>query len=191
MTKREIAALICKVLGIYVFIGALNSLPLLFLPALTSMANASSGATSIENTARWASVINALPVILNILAGLFLWLGADNLARRMAKDTDTVAQPVIGQEAQIVAFSALGLFTLLQVIPRVGQIATNLYILSQQDAMIRREFKDLTAPNIVGVVIQLSLGLWLLFGASGLVKLLQSFRTVGMDKQNHAAADTQ
>jgi hypothetical protein len=195
MTKREIAALICKALGIYIFVNTLNLLPLLFIPAINSMANASSGATSTENMARLASVISALPVVLNILASLFLWLGADNLAEHMVKDTgqetDTVAQPVIGQEAQIVAFSALGLFTLLQVIPRVGQIATNIYILWHQNAMFARGFNSLTAPNIIGVLIQLVLGLWLLLGASGLVKLLQSFRTVGMDKQNHAAADAQ
>jgi hypothetical protein len=191
MTKREIAALICKVLGIYAFIGALNSLPFVFMPAVTSMVNASSGATPTDSATRLGAIINALPVVLHILAGLFLWLGADNLARRMVKDADTVAQSVIGQEVQIVAFSSLGLFTLLQAVPRVGQIVTNFYILSQQDALMRREFKGLTAPDIVGLLIQLALGLWLLFGTSGLVKMLQSFRSVGMDKQNRAAVDTQ
>lgn len=141
--------------------------------------------------ARLASLVNALPVVLNILAGLFLWFDADTLARCMVKDADRTIQPlVVGQEAQMVAFSAPGLFTLLQVIPHIGRMAANFYVISHQDALMRRDFTGLAAPDVVGVVIQLSLGLWLLLGASGLVKLLQSFRTVGMDKQNRATIDT-
>jgi hypothetical protein len=56
---------------------------------------------------------------------------------------------------------------------------------------MRREFSGSTAPDIVGAIIQLALGLWLLLGASGLVNWLQSFRTVGMDEQERAAADTE
>jgi hypothetical protein len=97
----------------------------------------------------------------------------------------------VGEEAQIVAFSTLGLLTLLHVIPRIGQIATNLFILSKQAAFIHRDFQGLTAPDIVSVVLQLALGLWLVFGASGLVKILQSFRTAGMDKENRAATESQ
>jgi len=188
MTKREIAALICKALSIYVFVITLNQLPLLFASALYSMLNNSTD-TPMEKVSFLASILAALPLTLNILAGLFLWMGADNLARRMVKNDDTTVQPIIGQEAQTIVFSALGLFTLLQAIPRAGQMITNFYTFSRQDALMQREFTGSSTPDIAGLLIQLALGVWLLFGASGLSKLLRSFHTVGLDKQSSVSLD--
>lgn len=182
MTKREIAVLICKVLGIYAFINAVNSLPLILMPFIISVANGFEGTSRMEGVARWASVVNAVPLLLNVVAGVLLWSCANGLARRMVQDEKVETPIVIGSEIQIVAFSILGLFTLLQALPRIGQLVINLYNLSRQDALMRQNFQGTTASEVVTLVIQLALGSWLLLGSSGLVRLLQSFRSVGLDK---------
>ena len=181
MTKHEVAALLCKVLGIYALLSALNALPLLFAPALFALSNSSASATPATSVARLSWLISALPVLLDIGAALFLWLSADNLARAMVKNGESSAEPIISRDVQTLVFSALGVFTLLQAIPRAGQIATTLYLVSQQDVLLRREFKGASAPDIVALLLQLALGLWLVFGAAGLAKGLQKLRTVGVN----------
>jgi hypothetical protein len=134
----------------------------------------------MEEIARLAKFVTTLPFFLNLGAAAFLWLGADNLAKRMVKQDDTdVAPLVVGREAQTVAFSVLGLFTILQALPRLAQMLINLYLINQQDALTHRDFKGLTATDFAGVFLQLALGLWLLLGASGLVRWLH---TIGMDQ---------
>lgn len=175
MTKREFAALACKVLGLYSFISALKLLPMILMPF----------STAARAAMRWMLMVNALPGLLHILTGFILWFGADALAGRMIKDTGTAVSPVVvGKEAQVVAFSCLGLWSLLQVIPRIGQLVTNFFMISQQDAMLWHDYKGMTAPDIVAIVIQLALGLWLLFGAAGLTRLIGSLRNIGMDESS-------
>lgn len=179
MTQREIAALACKVLALLALINAFNSLQLVFASPILTPSSAPFG-EGMENMAPLAKFIYTLPFFLNLGAAAFLWLGADNLARRMVKEAEpTVAPIVVGREAQTLAFSTLGLFTIIQAIPRLGQMLINLYLLNQQDALTHRDFKGLTAPDFVGVFLQLALGLWLLLGVAGLARWI---RTVGMDE---------
>lgn len=183
MTKREIAALICKVLSLTLFVGALNSVTFLLVPFFTSMTSPGLSGNDIERMARLGSIVNALPFFLNLLAAGVLWFQADKLAALMVKGDDAPLSPlVVGPEAQVLAFSSLGLFSLLQAIPRIGQIVVSLYILRQQDSLTHREFSGLTGPEVASVLIQLGLGFWLLLGASGLARWVQSLRRVGVDK---------
>lgn len=176
MTKRELAALACKVLGLYAFISALNWLPVALMPILTG------GAMGAQAARHWMLIVNALPGVLLINAALILWFGADALACWMVKEPDAPLPLVtVGTEAQVIAFSCLGLGSLLQAVPHIGQIITKLYI-SQQDALIQPDFKGMAAPDIIALLLQTLIGLWLLFGAAGLARLIGSFRHIGEDK---------
>jgi hypothetical protein len=184
MTKREVAALACRLLGIYAFLNSLNALPVVFLPFITEYSDATA-AGGLGSMARfWLFILNALPAALHIIAGLYLWLNADSLAGYLVSGDTDEQQMAIGQEAQVIAFSVLGLFTLLQVIPRIGQIITNLVVIGQQDPLMQRDFRGTTAPDIVSIIIQLALGLWLLFGSPGLVQWLRPMRTRDMDQED-------
>ena len=191
MTKHEFAALACKVLGIYTLVNALGLLPSILGNALNSLASSSTGLNpALATVERTAAVAYILPLAFDIMAGLLLWRRADFLAARMIRDTDAApSQIAIGAGAETVAFSFLGLFTLLQAIPRLGLIVFNLILMSRQGPLLHRDYKGMAAPDVVVLVIQLCLGCWLLLGAAGLARLLGSLRHAGADAAAREAAD--
>lgn len=177
MTQRQIAALACKILALMALVSAFKSLPLLFSPALTPT-------TGLGDSARLASYVNTLPVYLDLGAATFLWLYASKLAEHMVEDGEaTVAPLAVGPELQRVAFSLLGLWTLLEAIPHLGRMLASTVLVNQQSELLQREMKGIAFPDFVGVFLEIALGLWLLLGAAGLVRLL---RNVGRDEPTPA-----
>jgi hypothetical protein len=176
MTQREIAALICKSLGIYAFINALNGLPSLLLPLLGNLANAQAGGPSMPIAVRLGMFINALPFMLMLFAGVVLWVGAESIAALMVKNSDETTVPIVtGKEAQIVVFSALGLWTLVQAVPRVAQAFLKIMQFATQDMLARTDAAGMSAPEIGALLVQVGLGVGLLLGARSLAGALKSF----------------
>ena len=180
MTKRELAALISKSFSIYLFILVLNSLPVAYLPAFLY----EGGPSPMNNVTRMTWFVHTLPVVANMIACLFLWFCADGVASHMVKNESSLAVTGNGPELQAIAFSALGLFTLLQSIPYLGQIAASIIYPRLYSGDPNAQFMETPTANIVTAALRLLCGFWLWFGAPGLVRLLKSFRTAGMDKQN-------
>ena len=108
MTKREVAALICKSFSIYLFILVLNALSANALPAyhLAGFSPAFVGAAA-DNSTRITWFLTVLPIITNMIACLFLWICADEIAARMVKDSDPEAPSGFGKEWHGFVFSAI------------------------------------------------------------------------------------
>lgn len=192
MTKREIAALVCKALGIYTFIGVVNMAPWL----LASVANFNPSPPPpfglMPSFAVRGLIISVMPAAVNLLIGWFLLARPDYLARRMVpEETDSDAPIIIGEGIETLVFSSLGLFALLQAIPRLGRMAMSLVLLSHySDDIIQQPYPALGLAEAAGTIVQFGLGLWLLLGASGVVAWVKSYRTVGMDREISASPET-
>jgi hypothetical protein len=101
---------------------------------------------------------------------------ADSIAALMVKPGDeTVTSAVRGQEAQIVVFSALGLWTLVQAVPRVAQVFLKLVQFATQDMLARTDASGMSAPEIGALLVQVALGVGLMLGARLLAGALKSF----------------
>ena len=194
MTKHEIAALACKILAIYAVIIALGSLPV-------SLQFATSGFSS--NVSRfsqllqkpWTLVVALAPFILQTSSGVFLWMFADSIALAMVGETRIPPQispqqtKLRSSDLQIVAFSVVGLLTLVEGISRISHIATNyLFVTTTGAASTRVYFRESMMATAATAVIQMIIGLWLLFGSRGLVRVLKSVRDVGLDHPNDESA---
>lgn len=182
MTKREFAALICRVMGIYFIVSSVRFLPKYFEWILLSIS--SSGPSSpigIVPISWQSTIVHGLPVSLNICCGLVLCFQADHLAHWMVKDDTTAMQPfAFDREAEIIAFRLLGMIV---IIPRIGQITARLMQTSHHWVQVAPfETNELSNPEIAGAVAQVLMGFWLLLGAPGLVRFLHSMRTMGMDE---------
>lgn len=61
-----------------------------------------------------------------------------------------------------------------------------------QDYLTHKDWTGLAAPDFTFVLAQIALGLWLLFGARGLISLLASARNLGRDPEpsQEAASDS-
>lgn len=167
MRKRDILIIANKILGIYLLVRALEMLQTIGM-AVSTLPQLSSdeGMQGI-----WFLIGSIVPFLLLIAAGLCLIKCADSFATKLC-----VGEKINDMEGNIerdvlqeIAFSTLGVFVIVNAIPRITQIIVNLSIQGQW----RERVLLGTWGAIIGFVIQLAIGIFLIFGSKGLVGLLK------------------
>lgn len=144
MTKYEIAILVCRSLGIYCFIAALNSLQSLVfgVTRVIPMLSAPSSARLSSVDVFWTMVTSSAPSALQILFGIALWLGAPLWARLMLRapqppfDDPLIAAPstpvALLDTLKNAALWFLGLLALLHGVPQLASSTATAYSIWQQ-----------------------------------------------------------
>jgi len=167
MTRREIAALACKVLALWTFTQVI----LASRDALWMLAEAISDANA-SRSIYVAAAATGMETIVMLLVALFFWFGASRIASWMVSDDPApVTRPDIAQaDIMAVAFSAIGVFTLL---PSLRSLAGSLMILVQGPEVYpggwaNRNFQSSFWPATIG----LALSLWLILTPRGMVRLV-------------------
>lgn len=164
MTKKEIATLSFKVLSLYAFIKAIDKLSSL----INYMYKYSLSEVGVSNF-----IIFAAPMLLLFLFGGLLWFIAPLLAFIISRSTvleDDSAASLLS--IQTVAFSVVGLYMLADSLPALVR-STIWHFTSDSHSM------GASSPligDIIGSLVQIGLGLWLLLGSRGLVNLIRSMR---------------
>ena len=97
------------------------------------------------------------------------------MTQKLFTDSDTAAAPPSLEALQDLAFSVVGVFILGVAIPDLTKLAYYYWQLSapggvQMGADIERR------GALIEIVVQLVIGLWLLFGAAGITNLLRKVR---------------
>ncbi len=183
MTQREIARLCCKVIAIYALIRAIESVGsfgwLVLGPAPSGMSE-------------WQIYVQvfffALPPVVLVAMSVFLWKHAGVVAAWISGHDlqDDPDEPDIkparakSQELQAVAFATLGLWAIIDALPRLIDLGFRALI--PPGSRLALEFGLLSASRLVAISLQLAIGVWLLFGSRGLVQLLYKLRNVGLDE---------
>lgn len=179
MTKRDIAALLCKAVSLYVFADVLTMAPV--------------AVQALRALTQGAGVIGLEPAVLvafQALIAAVLWTRAVSFAVRMVPEEHAGTEiPVLGNELQAVAFSAVGLFVTVQAVFRFVGIGINLYVVKQQAAFVPQAADYSAAPEFTHAAVKLGVGLWLLFGAASVVNLIGSIRRGGVDAEHHTARE--
>jgi len=162
MTKKEIATLSFKVLSLYAFVKAIEQLSTLIYNAYR-----------VSEIGVAFFIVYASPVILLALCGGLLWFIAPLLASSISKSTvpqDNSATSLLS--IQDVAFSIVGLYMLADSLPRIVR-STIWHFTSGSVDMGKSSplFGD-----IAGSLLQVVIGVWLLFGSRGLVNFIASMR---------------
>ena len=171
MSKREVASLACKILGIYTVIQGIN--------AIASMLSVSFTTPNQMAPGNLANII--VPFIFLLIFGVLLWLLSDKISVVMVKG-ETHFNGDSGMRAsdlQNIAFSVLGLFFLGNSIPRLISLLTSFYSM--------REVPDNTEKILlggIGIITQLIIGLGIFFGSRGLVNFLNTLRSAGIKRNN-------
>jgi len=180
MTKHEVAALACKILGIYFIVGALSG----FGYAVTMMVEHFSGMREGEIGNLWLAALVGSGLMM--VFGILLWFLADRVAARMVPERGSLAveSRTTGADIQAIAFSVVGVFVLARFFPRLTQLIVNLSVLADYD---RAQLDARTKAMIGELIVQLAIGLWLLFGSRGIVGLLKTARGVGIGGSGDAA----
>lgn len=183
MTQREIARLCCKVIAIYALIRAIESAAVL---GWILLGPSSSGITE------WQTYVQvfffALPPVVLVAMSVFLWKNAGVVAAWISGHDlqDDPDEPDIkptranSHELQAVAFATLGLWAIINALPRLIDLGFRAMIPPSSSLAV--EFGLLSASRLVAISLQLAIGVWLLFGSRGLVQLLYKLRNVGLDE---------
>lgn len=158
MSKSDIGELCCKVLGVYCIVTALM---------LTQYPMSLLQPTSAQRMSRLACTAGFVPSVLLLVFGALLWKGARRLRLISSPDGEPTAgaSGITPAVLQSIAFSALGIFILIEVISQIPNIVTQLtfYTFNSQRLWVW--------GNVASFLIKLALGLWLLFSAEGLRRI--------------------
>jgi hypothetical protein len=178
MTKRDVAELACKILALFYLIANLHT----FLTTPVSVGMTIWRALrygEFEETGI-AMLIIATATGFILLLVWFLWTRSWWIAKKMVPDDANYSRwPRLRvADVQVVAFSMVGLFTLVNGVQYLAR-SFGLYFGSLHADHYDRRMSflewlslDETLASIVGCV----LGLWLILGSRGIVRLIRRLR---------------
>ena len=166
MTNAQIVALGVRLFCIWLALYLIRHAPGLW--SLNTQQFPDSGAAT--------AVIIFSIILLAVTAGLWLFplVVARKLIPRATLDQPT-ALPI--EQVQSAGFCLLGLWVLTEAVPRLVYISFIMYHSTRPNAMVSLEPQNYA--GIAQTVIQFIVGLWLLFGARGLLGVLRWARTAG------------
>ena len=167
MSKREIASLACKILGIFIIIqgfNVLSSVLFVFIAKLNLMAD--------------ESLVNIIFSLVYIFFGVLLWVFSDNLSRIMVAGGNNSKEGVGIEVSDIqrVAFSVLGLYFMGSSLPRL--------ISTLASTMCEPNLITVSLLGSVGIITEFIIGIGIFLGSQGLVNILNIIRTAGLKSED-------
>ena len=177
MTKREIAALACRILALLGFINSfhLAGRALVLLASYVQSLNVIGFPES-----PWVPIAGASPWATLLIFSAFLWTRADFIATQMAPHDEAKTVLELNVSAQQFAVWILGIYALLDGLPRAMQVAFRFLGYSWRQSIDQRDW-SVSGPDLLAVSVEVGLGLWLVFGSASFVKLFGYLQRAGRD----------
>ena len=170
MNKREIASLVCKILGVYIIIQGIN--------VFSSVVLSASIAT--PNQVVHETLLNTIFSLVYVVFGVSLWLLSDKLSAIMVTggDLSNPGSGIKGSELQRVSFSVLGLFFIGNSIPKLIVTLTTIYSMSGLPNSTSR-----LILGSLGPIAEFVIGVGIFLGSHSLVNFLNYMRTAGLKRE--------
>lgn len=168
MTKRELAAFVLKLLGVYAII---RSLPLFMY---ISLMLATLGQENGEMARRfWMQVCMSVPFVLSAIAAVVLLTCNRGLSAVVVReDSDAkLSTSLSGNDIQAIGFSIVAVLVFLSAIPGLVKFIGSLYYVVSQPEGARSRFLRIAWQSGLSVALQLVLASVLFFRARGLANL--------------------
>jgi hypothetical protein len=169
MSKREVAGLAIKLMGVWILITVLVYLPISI-----------GGVIGIEHrggTGLWMALWYLLPSIVSLGWGVLIALFSEKIAGWLIKEDKAMGSvgAIQTRDVLTVGFTIMGLFLIVTDIP-------DLIFRVAQYFQMRNNYENMGRPGVsetihmFGPVIQIALGVWLFAGSRGIVKLWERIR---------------
>jgi hypothetical protein len=192
MTKRELAAFVLKLLGVYVII---RSLPLLqYLGGMLAMLAYESDEISRQVL---TYVGMSIPFTLTALAGVVLLTCSRSLAAVIVREDEgaKLSTSLRGEDVQAIGFSVVAVFVFLSAMPQLVQFITSLWYIAytaSRDVSERGmwRFTSSAWQSGLSVAVQCALAGLLFFRARGLANVwrrIQVGRYVETEDAEHSS----
>jgi len=181
MTRREIAALCCRVLALIVVAWALTYFAHLLV--LLNTAIASSTPTGYPENAFWGVKISGSLGCALLLFAMALGWQAETISRWMASDDPAhVTGPELSADALMtVACTGVGLYAVTRTLPTFFRLVA---ILASSQSTLGEIWADNAWKISFGADgLLLAWGVWLVLGGRGLARIVKWARSAGKDQQ--------
>jgi hypothetical protein len=177
MTKKEIISLSLKLAGIYCLIMAISHFGYTIPSIFSSLMRKGFWAMIISITSLLSLLLYLTPFALLILFGFYL-IFSNKLPSKMASSMiqEEKQTPCTFQDIQVLAFSIIGVWLLVSVIPNFIQLIVQIIIVMQHSTSQSSSFVfpgSYYISRILASVLKLALGIYLFSGGKGLAKLWQ------------------
>jgi hypothetical protein len=177
MSLRPLASLAVKMLGLYAVVNALPTLSHIIAPFTYR---------GISSPAHIA-VLAASGGVLQMLVGIGLWFFSDGIAHSaVPQDGDTTVRRDEGLTA--IGFSVVGIYLLSDAVVKFAHYTVTRYEINAFSSTSGAGTSPDMYTNLhvgtgdlIVLLIQAALGLYLVLGGQGLVRGLANFKNVGRD----------
>jgi hypothetical protein len=191
MTPRRIAILCFRVLAAYTMIVAVGRADQIAWALNFGFWGPRGGWMAVIT-----SLIGATVPILQFLVGLWLWKRAGVVAAWVVEHdlqdepdepdaADLAGEPITAASAEPIVLCSLGVWVLATTLPEALARLTQTVVTRQlfDTARSTQQYDWRALGQLVALLGKLIIGLWLIFGARGLVRLLVRARTLGLEKR--------
>lgn len=167
MKIHSVAVITIRVLALYTVVTAFGNLHFAGL-VLGGLYNLSVAPVS-------RIIIGFAPFVFYVVSAGLLWRFAEAIAAKILVNTNTNEETIKADSTKIQAvfFSLLGMYVLTEAIPHLARLITMFSFASQSSS---QRFSQQTIGEIVGLIVRLAIGSWLLLDSKGIVKIVQSMR---------------
>jgi hypothetical protein len=167
MTKRDILSVAFRIIGVYLAIFAIVSIPMIIF-SLASQGQMQQSGMIIPPRSWVARISIQLNPILMFGFALALLKWADSLAAKLIKEDSAVSMPQAAADTKQVFVLALRIIGVMQIVAAAPGLIANLLRLLPLGAMSR------SAPgfNLPELIVRLLIGIYLLSGAKHLVAIV-------------------
>jgi hypothetical protein len=185
MTKRDFAALSARILGIYFFVtGVTGIVPVLLIPIIQTMQITDFIQRGAANSSLWmgvsVSLFSIIGQLLLPIVGLLLWFKAEKFAARIFPEESSPTTLTVSVNILPMAFSLTGIIIVALTLPHLlgmfvaHNMAPTLQVPNSEKA---QGILDLSAS-----LIQLLLGIWLIFGGGKISTTIQRALSLTRDQ---------
>lgn len=179
MKYKPLVVITLKVLSIFIFIQALIH--------LSSVANYFIIPLFVDNFNLKQQLITLTvtlgPFAVLMIFGILLWIYSENFSKYIIPkeyEEDTAKEKYKSQDIQAIAFSVVGMIVLVDAIPEIFAVATNLIRLNEIGTDYATDtFRMETIFSTASKLVKLLLGFVLIFGSKGLSGMLKKIRSWG------------
>lgn len=173
---KEIAKIACRIISIFMGIQFLSRLQFI-VPFVVSYES-----QPADKQFLWAFIGNIAAWFIYLLVAVILWVFAENISKKMIGKNETAEESfkIEAEEIQSVAFPIVGLVVLVNSIPKIVIVVSNLIMLSSESRSMLPEniITDYTS-QIIGFSAQMLIGIFLFFGSKVIVRALKKSREFG------------
>jgi len=184
MTKRELAALACKVLALWILAKGVQDIVYVLMILRDMVVDV--GDYGIARTLLSIALFS-LPGVVPIVFAVIVWKKADSLAGRMVEPDEgqPVSYEISGNGLLAIAIVAIGVALLVFAIPDLVGAAWTWFAWSEASPWPRNP-----AP-LLRAIAKMIVGLWLIVGTRRIVRVLAKVRTIGLDKGPNGPSELQ